>query len=151
MRRLSPAVIHKVLVRHELNVLPRRKRARHRPKRYSRPVPGDRVQMDVCKIRPGLYQFTALKRACLRHCQTPLFYFMHRWRKGHGGAFLMGLSHGLYCLGCCWVLMGLLFYGGVMELHWIIGLALNAALVIYAYALLIGRQQRERDGLTIDS
>jgi transposase InsO family protein len=58
--RLSPAVIHKVLVRHELNVLPRRKRARHKPKRYSRPVPGDRVQMDVCKIRPGLYQFTAV-------------------------------------------------------------------------------------------
>src|ERR671928_816594 len=57
---LSPAVIHKVLVRHELNILPRRKRARHRPKRYSRPVPGDRVQMDVCKIRPGLHQFTAI-------------------------------------------------------------------------------------------
>ena len=57
---LSSAVIHKALVRHELNVVPRRKRARHKPKRYSRPVPGDRVQMDVCKIRPGLYQFTAL-------------------------------------------------------------------------------------------
>jgi transposase InsO family protein len=57
---LSAAVIHKVLVRHELNVLPRRKRVRHKPKRYSRPVPGDRVQMDVCKIRPGLYQFTAV-------------------------------------------------------------------------------------------
>ena len=58
--QLSPSVIHKVLVRHGLNVLPRRKRARHTPKRYSRPVPGDRVQMDVCKIRPGLYQFTAI-------------------------------------------------------------------------------------------
>lgn len=57
---LSPAVIHKVLVRHELNVLPRRKRARHMPRRYSRPVPGDRVQMDVCKIRSRLYQFTAV-------------------------------------------------------------------------------------------
>lgn len=58
--QLSSAVIHKVLVRHHLNVLPRRKRVRHTPKRYSRPVPGDRVQMDVCKIRPGLYQFTAI-------------------------------------------------------------------------------------------
>jgi transposase InsO family protein len=58
--QLSPTVIHKVLVQHELNVLPRRRRARHQPKRYSRPVPGDRVQMDVCKIRPGLYQFTAV-------------------------------------------------------------------------------------------
>jgi transposase InsO family protein len=58
--QLSPSVIHKVLVRHAVNVLPRRKRVRHKPKRYSRPVPGDRVQMDVCKIRPGLYQFTAI-------------------------------------------------------------------------------------------
>ena len=58
--QLSPSVIHKVLVRHDLNVLPRRKRVRHKPKRYSRPVPGDRVQMDACKIRPGLYQFTAI-------------------------------------------------------------------------------------------
>ena len=58
--QLSPPVIHKVLVRHALNVLQRRKRVRHKPKRYSRAVPGDRVQMDVCKIRPGLYQFTAI-------------------------------------------------------------------------------------------
>jgi transposase InsO family protein len=58
--RLSAATIHKVLVRHDLNVLLRRKRVRHKPKRYNRPVPGDRVQMDTCKIRPGLYQFTAV-------------------------------------------------------------------------------------------
>lgn len=64
--RPSPAVIHKVLVRHELNALPRRKGARHKPKRYSRPVPGDRVQMDACKIRPGLYQSTAVDD-CSRH------------------------------------------------------------------------------------
>ena len=58
--QLSAPVIHKVLVRHTVNVLPYRKRVRHKPKRYSRPVPGDRAQMDVCKIRPGLYQFTAI-------------------------------------------------------------------------------------------
>lgn len=58
--QLSPSVIHKILVRHDLGALPRRKRVRHKPKRYSRPVPGERVQMDVCKIRPGLYQFTAI-------------------------------------------------------------------------------------------
>jgi transposase InsO family protein len=58
--QLSPATIHKTLVRHDLNVLPRRKRNRHKPRRYSRPVPGDRVQMDTCKIQPGLYQFTAV-------------------------------------------------------------------------------------------
>ena len=57
---LSPATIHKVLVRHELNAAPARRRGRHKPKRYSRPVPGDRVQMDTCKIRPRLYQYTAI-------------------------------------------------------------------------------------------
>lgn len=58
--RLSATTIHKVLTRHGLNVLPTRKRGRRKPKRYDRPVPGDRVQMDTCKIRPGLYQFTAI-------------------------------------------------------------------------------------------
>ena len=58
--QLAPATTHKALVRHALNVLPRRKRNRHKPRRYDRPVPGDRVQMDTCKIRPGLYQFTAV-------------------------------------------------------------------------------------------
>lgn len=58
--RLSASVIHKVLVRHGLGALPRRGRPRHKPKRYSRPVPGDRVQIDNCKIRPGLWQFTAV-------------------------------------------------------------------------------------------
>jgi transposase InsO family protein len=58
--RLSAATVHKVLARRGLSVLPTRKRSRHKPKRYSRPVPGDRVQMDTCKIRPGLYQFTAI-------------------------------------------------------------------------------------------
>lgn len=58
--RLSVETIHKVLKRHGLNLLPTRKRMRHKPKRYSRPVPGDRVQMDTCKIRSGLYQFTAI-------------------------------------------------------------------------------------------
>jgi transposase InsO family protein len=58
--RLSVATIHKVLKRRSMNVMPGRKRARHEPKRYSRPVPGDRVQMDTCQILPGLYQFTAI-------------------------------------------------------------------------------------------
>ena len=78
-------------------------------------------------IAAGLYQLSPLKQACLRNCQTPLMFFARNWRKGYGGALRMGLSHGLYCLGCCWVLMGLLFYGGVMELRWIVGLALYVA------------------------
>lgn len=78
-------------------------------------------------IAVGLYQMSPLKFACLRKCQTPLMFFARNWQKGYRGALRMGLSHGLYCLGCCWVLMGLLFYGGVMELRWIIGLALYVA------------------------
>jgi transposase InsO family protein len=58
--RLSAATIHKVLAQHGVSVLPTRKRARHKPKRYERPVPGDRVQMDTCKIWLGFYQFTAI-------------------------------------------------------------------------------------------
>lgn len=78
-------------------------------------------------VAAGLYQMSPLKSACLRKCQAPLMFFARNWRKGYLGAFRMGLSHGLHCLGCCWVLMGLLFYGGVMELRWIVGLALYVA------------------------
>ena len=78
-------------------------------------------------IAAGLYQLTAFKGACLARCQSPFFYLAHLWRKGARGAFLMGWHHGLYCLGCCWVLMLLLFYGGVMDLRWIVGLALYVA------------------------
>lgn len=78
-------------------------------------------------IGAGIYQLTPLKHACLRRCQAPAFYFARRWRNTPGGALSMGLSHGLYCLGCCWVLMLLLFYGGVMELTWIVGLAAYVA------------------------
>jgi predicted metal-binding membrane protein len=67
----------------------------------------------------GAYQFTSLKRACLVHCQSPLDFLLTRWREGAGGALRMGLRHGAYCLGCCWVLMALLFVGGVMNLTWI--------------------------------
>jgi predicted metal-binding membrane protein len=64
----------------------------------------------------GIYQLTPLKSMCLRKCQSPLSFLMHRWRAGLVGAFRMGLDHGGYCLGCCWALMLLLFVGGVMNL-----------------------------------
>ncbi|MFP6746735.1 MAG: DUF2182 domain-containing protein [Alphaproteobacteria bacterium] len=75
-------------------------------------------------VGAGVYQLTPLKQACLRHCRSPLAFIAHHWRQGGGGAFRMGLEHGLFCLGCCWVLMALLFYGGVMNLWWVAGLAL---------------------------
>ena len=81
----------------------------------------------VLLVAAGLYQFSPLKAACLRKCQSPLIYLGSNWKPGNAGALLMGLQHGVYCLGCCWVLMGLLFYGGVMELRWIVGLALYVA------------------------
>lgn len=67
----------------------------------------------------GVVQWTPLKRACLAACRSPLSFLMTRWREGPGGAFVMGLHHGIYCLGCCWALMALLFVAGVMNLLWI--------------------------------
>lgn len=77
----------------------------------------------VVLIAAGLYQFTPLKHTCLRHCRSPIEFVMRHWRPGYTGALRMGLTHGAYCVGCCWVVMGLLFYGGVMNLYWIVGLS----------------------------
>jgi len=71
----------------------------------------------------GAYQWTPWKDACLDHCRAPAHFFAAHWRGGPLGAFRMGVVHGLYCLGCCAVLMGLLFFGGVMNLLWVAGLA----------------------------
>jgi predicted metal-binding membrane protein len=78
-------------------------------------------------IAAGLYQLTRLKRACLKHCRGPAAFLAAHWRPGLSGAFRMGLAHGTYCLGCCAVLMLLLFVGGVMNLVWIAGLTLLVA------------------------
>lgn len=75
-------------------------------------------------LAAGLWQLTPVKHACLRHCRSPLDFLVRHRRPGQSGALVMGLEHGAYCLGCCWVLMGLLFVGGVMNLYWIVGLAL---------------------------
>ncbi len=78
----------------------------------------------VLLIAAGAYQLTPIKRACLRHCRAPLAFLVTHWRRGARGALRVGLAHGAYCVGCCWFLMGLLFFGGVMNLYWIVGLAL---------------------------
>ena len=77
----------------------------------------------ILLMAAGIYQLTPWKSSCLKHCQSPLLFFAHNWRSGMAGALRMGVAHGLYCVGCCAVLMGLLFYGGVMDLWWIAGLA----------------------------
>ena len=67
----------------------------------------------------GIYQWLPAKRACLNHCRSPAEFLVTAYRPGAIGALRMGLQHGLYCLGCCWALMLLLFVGGVMNLLWV--------------------------------
>jgi predicted metal-binding membrane protein len=71
----------------------------------------------------GLYQLTPLKSVCLAHCRSPLAFVLNHWREGRAGALRMGLAHGLYCLGCCWLLMALLFAAGLMSLLWMAAIA----------------------------
>ena len=74
-------------------------------------------------LAAGVFQWTRLKYVCLTNCRSPLSFIMSDWRDGVGGALKMGLRHGVYCLGCCWILMALLFVLGVMNLVWIAALA----------------------------
>jgi predicted metal-binding membrane protein len=71
----------------------------------------------------GIFQWTPAKYACLRHCRSPLGFILTEWREGTRGAFQMGLLHGAYCVGCCWLLMALLFVAGVMNLWWVAAIA----------------------------
>jgi len=71
----------------------------------------------------GIFQWTPFKNACLRHCRSPLGFILTEWREGTWGAFQMGLRHGAYCIGCCWLLMALLFVAGVMNLWWVAAIA----------------------------
>jgi predicted metal-binding membrane protein len=87
---------------------------------------GDRVLVAALLLLAALWQLTAAKRACLDNCRSPIQFVMRFWRPGAAGAVRLGLRHGLYCLGCCWSLMLLLFVGGVMNLAWV---ALLASLV----------------------
>lgn len=74
-------------------------------------------------IAAGVYQWLPIKQACLARCRSPMSFILRNWRAGLSGAWRMGLSHGLYCLGCCGVLMLLLFVLGVMNLLWIAALS----------------------------
>jgi len=75
-------------------------------------------------ILAGLYQLSPLKRVCLARCRGPVEFLTRNFRPGRYGAFVMGLKHGMWCVGCCWSLMLLLFVGGVMNIVWIVLLAL---------------------------
>lgn len=74
-------------------------------------------------ITAGAFHWSPLKEACLDKCRSPLSFLLLEWRKGKRGAFIMGLRHGVFCMGCCWALMLLMFAGGVMNLAWMALLA----------------------------
>jgi predicted metal-binding membrane protein len=79
-------------------------------------------------VAAGLYQQSPLKSVCLRLCQAPAQFLSRHWRPGWDGAVRLGMHHGTHCVGCCWLLMALLFVGGVMNLAWVVGLAVIVAL-----------------------
>jgi len=91
----------------------------------------------VVLLVAGLYQLSPLKDICLSKCRTPLQFILSSWHDGYGGAFRMGLEHGAYCLGCCWLLFVILFPLGIMNLA---VMALVTALIFAEKALPIGRQ-----------
>jgi predicted metal-binding membrane protein len=88
---------------------------------------GDLRLAGALLLLAGLYQLSPLKRACLDACRSPLSFIMRLSRPGAAGALRLGLAHGLYCLGCCWALMLLLFAGGVMDLALIGAIAVLVA------------------------
>ncbi|KVK97198.1 DUF2182 domain-containing protein [Burkholderia ubonensis] len=85
----------------------------------------------------GIYQLSPFKRACLTQCRSPVQFLTTHWRPGVAGSFRLGLHHGLYCVGCCWLLMALLFVGGVMNLVWIAALSL----VVFVEKILPGGER----------
>lgn len=78
----------------------------------------------VLLIAAGIYQLLPVKNKCLHQCRSPVHFIATHWQPGTMGAFRMGISHGAFCLGCCWALMCLLFVGGVMNLLWIAAISL---------------------------
>ena len=101
---------------------------------------GDKRIAGALLVAAGLYQITPLKRVCLRYCRSPFEFLMRLWRPGLAGAARLGFAHGLFCMGCCAVLMTLLFVFGVMNLLWVAALA---AFVLAEKALPLG------EGVTI--
>lgn len=91
-------------------------------------------------LAAGAYQWLPFKRACLTHCRSPLHFVSEHWREGVSGAFTLGLQHGLFCIGCCWMLMTLLFAAGVMNLAWVAAIgALVLVEKVLTQGVLVGR------------
>jgi predicted metal-binding membrane protein len=80
---------------------------------------GNAILVGTVLVAAGVYQWTPFKDTCLRHCRSPAEFLVRHWRHGPLGAVRTGIRHGLFCLGCCWMLMALLFVGGLMNLAWV--------------------------------
>jgi predicted metal-binding membrane protein len=78
-------------------------------------------------VAAGTYQLSKFKSACISQCRSPGQFISRHWRPGWAGAVRLGVIHGAYCVGCCWMLMALLFAGGVMNLLWVLGLTVLVA------------------------
>ncbi|SPA43333.1 Metal-binding integral membrane protein-like protein [Cupriavidus taiwanensis] len=91
-------------------------------------------------LAAGVYQFSPLKHACLAQCRSPAAFLVAHCRPGAAGSFLLGLRHGAYCVGCCWVLMALLFVGGIMNIVWIAALSV----VVFVEKVLPGGERAGR-------
>ena len=89
----------------------------------------------IVLIMAGIYQFTPLKDVCLNQCRTPLGFIMTAWKEGYAGALAMGVHHGLFCVGCCWALMLILFAVGVMNMLWVI--LITILIIVYLKLCLI--------------
>jgi predicted metal-binding membrane protein len=85
---------------------------------------GNAILASTVLIAAGVYQWTPLKDACLRHCRSPTEFLIRHWHRGTFGAVRIGIRHGFFCLGCCWMLMTLLFVGGLMNFAWVGAIAL---------------------------
>ena len=78
-----------------------------------------KILSGIILIAAGVFQFTPLKNKCLSNCRSPLEFIYRNWKEGKKGAIRMGIQNGIYCVGCCWVLMILLFVTGIMNLLWV--------------------------------
>jgi len=84
----------------------------------------NKILGSVILIATGIFQFTAFKHTCLQYCRTPIEFVHRHWKEGKPGALRMGIQNGFYCLGCCWMLMVVLFVAGIMNLLWVAIIAL---------------------------
>jgi predicted metal-binding membrane protein len=79
----------------------------------------NKILGSIILITTGIFQFTPLKQTCLTYCRSPLNFVLLHWKEGKTGALRMGIENGFYCVGCCWMLMALLFVAGIMNLLWV--------------------------------